>query len=275
MPPPGTGVLSFGLVAIPVCVHTATKSENVSFHLLHNKCGSRVRNQHYCPVCNVVVERDDLVRGFQHAKDQYVRITEEELDSLEAEANSSIDLKDFIPLTSVDPVYFENTHYLGADKGGEKPYRLLADAMAKSGRVAIAELVSRGKDQLVLIRPYRKGLVLHTMYHADEVRDFQQVPKGENVKVSEKELELGVGLIDRLTSEEFNPENYKKEYRMRVLAMLDEKSKGKEIVIDTAPAPKRGQVIDIMEALKRSMERVPAKKRAATMIAAKKKKSVS
>jgi DNA end-binding protein Ku len=245
-------------VAIPVRIHTATKSENVSFHLLHNKCGSRVRNQYYCAVCNVVVERDDLVRGFQHAKDQYVPVTEEELESLEAEANRSIDLKEFIPLASVDPVYFEDTHYLAADKGGEKPYRLLADAMAKSGRVAIAELVSRGKEQLVLIRPYRKGLVLHTMYHADEVRDFQQVPKGDKVNVSEKELELGIGLIDRLTSEEFNPENYKDEYRIHVLAMLDEKSKGKEVTV-SAPAPARGgKVVDIMEALKRSMERNPS-----------------
>jgi DNA end-binding protein Ku len=275
MPPPGTGVLSFGLVAIPVRIHTATRSENVSFHLLHNKCGSRVRNQHYCPVCNIVVERADLVRGFQHAKDKYVPITEEELESLEAEANRSIDLKEFIPLASVDPVYFENTHYLGADKGGEKPYRLLADAMAKSGRVAIAELVSRGKEQLVLIRPYRKGLVLHTMYYGNEVRDFKQVPKGENVKVSEKELELGVGLIERLTSEEFKPENYKDEYRIRVLGMLDEKSKGKEIVTNKAPAPRHGKVIDIMEALKRSMERIPAKRKPATAAAVKKKKRFS
>src|SRR5918995_127255 len=236
MPPPGTGILSFGLVAIPVRIHTATKSENVSFHLLHNKCGSRVRNQYYCPICNIVVERGDLVRGFQHAKDQYVPVIEEELESLEAEANNNIDLKEFIPLASVDPVYFENTHYLGADKGGEKPYRLLADAMAKSGRVAIAELVSRGKEQLVLIRPYRKGLVLHTMYYGDEVRDFNQVPKGNNVKVLEKELELGVGLIDRLTAEEFIPENYKDEYRIRVLGMIDEEAKGKEIVTGAAPA---------------------------------------
>jgi DNA end-binding protein Ku len=182
MPPPGTGVLSFGLVAIPVRIHTATHSENVSFHLLHEKCGSRVRNQHYCPVSNVVVERADLVRGFQHAEDQYVPITEEELESLEAEANNNIDLKEFIPLASVDPVYFENTHYLGDDKGGEKPYRLLADAMAKSGRVAIAELVNRGKEQLVLIRPYRKGLVLHTMYYGNEVRDFKQEDFGNGIR---------------------------------------------------------------------------------------------
>jgi DNA end-binding protein Ku len=242
---------------------------------LHEKCGSRVRNQHYCPICNIVVERSDLVRGFQHAKEQYVPITEEELESLEAEANKSIDLKEFLPLASVDPVYVENTHYLGPDNGGEKPYRLLADAMAKSGRVAIAELVSRGKEQLVLIRPYRNGLVLHTMYYGNEVRDFKQVPKGENVTISENELELGVGLIERLTSEEFKPENYKDEYRIRVLGMLDEKSKGKEIVIGKAPASKHGQVIDIMEALKRSMERVPAKRKPATATATKKKKRVS
>jgi DNA end-binding protein Ku len=273
LPPPGTGILSFGLVAIPVRIHTATKSENVSFHLLHNKCGSRVRNQHYCPACNIVVERADLVRGFQHAKDQYVPVTEEELESLEAGANRSIDLKEFIPLSSVDPVYFENTHYLGADKGGEKPYRLLADAMAKSGRVAIAELVSRGKEQLVLIRPYRKGLVLHTMYYGNEVRDFKQVPKGENVNISEAELQLGVRLIERLTSEEFKPENYEDEYRIRVLAMLDEKSKGQEVTI-APPAPQRGgKVVDIMEALKRSMERVPAKKKPATAVAIRKRKS--
>jgi DNA end-binding protein Ku len=275
MPPPGTGILSFGLVAIPVRIHTATKSENVSFHLLHKKCGSRVRNQHYCPVCNVVVEREDLVRGFQHAKDQYVPISEEELESLAAEANRSIDLKEFIPLASVDPVYFENTHYLGADKGGEKPYRLLADAMSKSGRVAIAELVSRGKEQLVLIRPYKKGLVLHTMYYANEVRDFGQVPKGDTVNLSKQELELGVGLIDKLSAEEFHPENYKDEYRIRVLAMLDEKSKGKEVTIAAPPPERGGKVVNIMEALKRSMERIPAKKKPATTATAKKKKTVS
>jgi DNA end-binding protein Ku len=126
-----------------------------------------------------------------------------------------------------------------------------------------------------LIRPYRKGLVLHTMYHADEVRDFQQVPKGGNMKVSEKELELGVGLIDRLTAEEFHPESYKDEYRIRVQAKLEEKSKGKEISIDKAPEPKRGQVIDIMEALKRSIEHVPAKKEAVRTAATKKRKKVS
>jgi DNA end-binding protein Ku len=223
----------------------------------------------------MAVEREDLVRGFQHAKDQYVQITEEELDSLEAEANNNIDLKEFIPLESVDPVYFENTHYLGADKGGEKPYRLLADAMMKSGRVAIAELVSGGKEHIVLIRPYKKGLALHRMYHADEVRDFSQVPKGDNVKVSKQELELGIGLIERLTSEESKPENYKDEYRIRMSAKLEEKSKGKEISIDKAPEPKRGQVIDIMEALKRSMEHMPAKKRPVTAALTKKKKRVS
>jgi DNA end-binding protein Ku len=147
--------------------------------------------------------------------------------------------------------------------------------MSKSGRVAIAELVSRGKEQLVLIRPYKKGLVLHTMYYANEVRDFGQVPKGDTVNLSKQELELGVGLIDKLSAEEFHPENYKDEYRIRVLAMLDEKSKGKEVTIAAPPPERGGKVVNIMEALKRSMERIPAKKKPATTATAKKKKTVS
>ena len=202
----------------------------------------------------MVVEREDLVRGFQHAKDQYVPVTEEELESLEAEANRSIDLKEFIPLASVDPVHFENTHYLGADKCGEKPYRLLADAMAKSGRVAIAELVSRGKEQLVLIRRIRKAWCSTRCNTLTRCGTSIRYLKGEKVNVSKQELELGIDLIDRLTSEEFHPENYKDEYRIRVLAMLYEKNKGKEIVIDTAPARgtsthrARGRIFSILPA---------------------------
>ena len=146
MPPLRTRLLSFGLVSIPVTLHMATKSEHVSFHFLHAKCGSRVRNRQYCPVCNVVVEHDDLARGYEFAKDQYVRLTEAELQTLETEASKSIDLKEFIALSKIDPVYFESSHYLGPDEGGEKPYRLLADAMAKTKRAALAELVIVAKN---------------------------------------------------------------------------------------------------------------------------------
>ena len=183
---PGTGVLSFGLVAIPVRLHTATKSENVSFHLLHEKCGSRVRNQYHCPVCNIVVERDALVRGFQHAMDHTCQSLKKNSEASRPKPTGASILKSSSRLLQWIRYVSKILTISGADKGGEKPYRLLVDAMAKSGRVAIAELVSRGKEQLVLIRPYRKGLVLHTMYYGDEVRDFKQVPKGENVKVQKR-----------------------------------------------------------------------------------------
>jgi DNA end-binding protein Ku len=141
--PISRGVLSFGLVAIPVELHTATRSQNVSFHLLHAKCGSRVRNQYFCPDCNEVVERDRLVRGYEIGKGRYIQVTDDELEAPEAEANSNIELKEFIPIKKVDPVYFESAYYLAPDDGGDKAYRLLADAMEKSGRVALAEMVAR------------------------------------------------------------------------------------------------------------------------------------
>ena len=154
MPPHsiGSGTISFGLVSIPVKMYTATSSGGVSFNMLHAKCGSRLRQQMLCPTCNVVVDRADTVRGYEFAKDQYVRVADQELKTLEGEASRVIDINEFVPLEKVDPIYFERTYYLGPDKGGEKAYRLLADAMAKSGRVALAKFVMRGKESLVLIR---------------------------------------------------------------------------------------------------------------------------
>jgi DNA end-binding protein Ku len=218
----------------------------------------------------VVVEREDLVRGYEFAKSQYVRFTEAELETLETEASKSIDLKEFIPLSKVDPVYFERSHYLGPDEGGEKPYRLLANAMAKTGRAALAELVTRGKEQLVLIRPYQDGLMMHTMYYANEVRNFADIPKAENAKLSEEEIQLGADLIESM-SDEFEPDKYKDEYRIRVLAMLDEKSKGREITVAPPEVPRHGQVIDLMQALKQSMER--ARPRKAAVAVRKKRKT--
>jgi DNA end-binding protein Ku len=144
--PINSGVLSFGLVAIPVKLYPAIQDQTIRFHLLHKKCGSRVRNQRFCPVCNEVVERENLVRGVEVSKGEYVQITEAELDTIEAEANRNIDLKEFVPVSTVDPVYFESAYFLGPDKGGEKPYRLLADALAKSQKAAVAQLISRGKS---------------------------------------------------------------------------------------------------------------------------------
>src|SRR5216683_2703798 len=213
----GSATISFGLVAIPIRLYMATVSAGVSFRLLHATCGHRIRQQLVCTVDGAVVERSDLVKGYEVAKDQYVRVTDEELKALEGAASMVIDIAEFVPLPQVDSIYFEKTYYLGPDKGGEKAYRLLAEAMATTGRVALATFVMRGKESLVLIRPAQHGLLLHTMYFADEVRDFGEIDKGQSAKIREGELELAVRLIAELSHEEFKPEQYQDDYRLRVL----------------------------------------------------------
>jgi DNA end-binding protein Ku len=254
MPPHsiGSGTISFGLVSIPVRMYTAASSGGVSFNLLHAKCGSRIRQQTFCPVDNQVVDRAELVKGYEFAKDQYVRVSDDELKALEGEASKLIDIAEFVPLDKVDPIYFEKTYYLGPDKGGEKAYRLLSDAMTASGRVALAKFVMRGKESLVLIRAAQDGLMLHTMYFADEVRSFAEVDKGQSAKIRDNELALAQQLIDGLSNTEFEPERYADEYRERVLEMINRKVEGKEVVT-SGPPVQRAQVIDLMEALKESL----------------------
>src|SRR6266487_4693813 len=250
--PVASGTISFGLVSIPVKLYTAASSQSISFHMLHAKCGNRIRQQRFCPVCNEVVERDGLVRGYEFTKDQYVRFKDEELEALEGEASQAIEISEFVPLSTVDPIYFEKGYYLGPDKGGEKPYRLLTDAMTKMERVALAKYVMRGKESLVLIRPSQHGLMLHTMYFADEVRDFGEVGKGESATLKEGELGLAERLIQELSHDEFKPEQYQDDYRERVLDLVNLKVEGKEVTTVT-PEVHRAQVIDLMDALKQSL----------------------
>ncbi len=269
MPPHsiGSGTISFGLVSIPIKLYTAASSGGVSFNLLHAKCGNRIKQQTFCPVCNEVVDRTGLVKGYEFTKEQYVRFADEELKALEGEASKIIDIAEFVPLPQVDPIYFEKTYYLGPDKGGEKAYRLLADAMAKTDRVALAKFVMRGKESLVLVRPAQNGLMLHTMYFADEVRDFGEIDKGQSAKIKEGELELALRLIDELSNGEFKPEQYQDDYRLRVLDMVNLKVEGKEVTA-VGPEVQRAQVIDLMEALKESLaKRVPAERKPPAKIA--------
>jgi DNA end-binding protein Ku len=254
MPPHslGSGTISFGLVSIPVRLYTAASPAGVSFNQLHGVCGSRIRQQTFCPKCNKTVERAELVRGYEFAKDQYVQVKDDELKALEGEASKIIDIAEFVPLAEVDPIYFEKTYYLGPDKGGEKAYRLLSDAMEKAGQVALAKYVMRGKESLVLIRAAQSGLMLHTMYFADEVRNFDEVDKGQSAKIKDGELDLALQLINGLASEQFSPERYTDEYRHRVLGMINQKVEGQEVTVSEPAAP-RAQVIDLMEALKESL----------------------
>jgi DNA end-binding protein Ku len=288
MPPHsiGSGTLSFGLVSIPVRLFSSSNSSaGVSFNLLHDKCGGRIKQQQLCPACNEVLDRSQLVKGYEFAKDQYVRFNDEELKKLETAANSSIEITEFVPLDKVDPIYFERTYFLGIDKGGDKAYRLLCDAMKKSGRVALAKYVMRGKENLVLIRPVQDGLMLHTMLFADEVRDFSEIDKGKSATIKPGEMDLAVRLIDELANDKFQPEQYHDEYRDRVMAVVEQKVEGKEIVT-IEPETHRTQVIDIMDALKQSLEgrgkapaakegKKPAQKAKRAVAAPKEKKAAS
>jgi len=249
-----SGTISFGLVAIPIRLYPAVVSERVSFHLLHAKCGSRIKYQTYCPVCDQVVDREDLVKGYEFGKEQYIRVTEDELEALEGEASKDIDIAEFVPLASVDPIFLDKAYFLGPDKGGAKPYQLLARALEKAEEVAVARFILRGKESVVLIRPFQRGLILHTMYFHDEIRDVGEIDRGESVKIKESEVQLALRLIAELASKNFDPEKYDDEYRQRVLALVKEKAQGKKVTIASPRAP-RGKVIDLMDALKKSLEK--------------------
>jgi len=253
------GSISFGLVSIPVKLFPATSSKAVGFNLLHEKDKSRIQQKIYCPVDEAIVDRSELVRGFQVEKGRYVTFTDEELKSLEARGDHSIEISEFIPLSKVDPVYFEEPYYLGCEQTSAKAYRLLAEAMAQSERVALAQYTMRGKEHLVLIRPHEKGLILHTMYYADEVRSVADIDRGLEASVKDGELELAQRLIGELTAQNFEPDKYKDRYRERVLEAAEKKIQGEQIT-EAPPEARRAQVIDLMSALKASLEKRGAAK---------------
>ena len=257
MPPRaiGTGSISFGLVAIPIKLYPATQSSGaVSFNMLHRPpCGSRLKQQYICAREEVIVPRDEMVKGYEFAKDQYVVFTAEELKSLEERASQTIDITEFVPLDRVDPVFFDKPYYLAPEKGGEKAYHLLSEVMKSSGRAALARYAARGKQYLVMIRPSDGGLVMQQLLYADEVRPFSEIPMPDVPTVREAELKLAQQLVDQISSETFDPSKYEDEVKTRVLADIQRKVEGQEIEAvaeEGAPA----QVIDLMEALKASLE---------------------
>jgi DNA end-binding protein Ku len=252
--------ISFGLVSIPVKLYSATQpSAGVSFNMLHAKCGTRVKQQYFCPRDNELVSRDEIIKGYEVSKDQYVTFTPEELKALEERATETIDIAQFIPLDSIDPVYFDKPYYLGAEKGGEKAYTLLAEAMRESGRAALARYAARGKQYLVMVRPMtgtKGGLVMQQLLYADEVRPFAEVPM-TGAEVREPELKLARQLIDQITAETFEPTLYRDEVRERIQADIQKKMQGQDIAT-SQPEPQPARIIDLMEALKASLSSVPA-----------------
>jgi DNA end-binding protein Ku len=248
-----SGTISFGLVSIPVKVYPASRSKAVHFNMLHAKDQSRLKQQYICATCGEKVERDETVRGYEYARDQYVVLTDEELKALETKSDKSIEIEEFVPIEKVDPIYFEKSQLLGPDKGGAKAYRLLNEAMLTMGRVAVGRHRTRGREQLVLIRPRGRGLVLHGLHYADEVASFEDIEFGDEVQLRASELQLAQQLIEQLSADAFAPERYEDRYRQAVLAAVDQKIAGHEVVVaERAEEPE--PIIDLMAALKRSIE---------------------
>lgn len=251
--PIATGTISFGLVSIPIRMFSTSESEaRISLNSIHESCGTRIKQQFYCPTDERVVTRDELIKGYQFAKDQYVTFKPEELKAMELAPTHSIDIKEFVPLEQVDPIYYEKAYYLGPDTNGAKPYSLLSEAMRQTGRAALARYAARGKDYLVLLRPFEDGIIMQQLRYPDEIRAFEGVDLGD-AELDDKELDLAKQLVEQIASDEFQPNQYEDGVKAQMLAAIEQKIAGQEMTFAPKEEPK-AQVIDIMEALKASLE---------------------
>ena len=251
--------LSFGLVAIPVKVYSATvPSERISFNFLRAKDGSRVRQQYVAVKDGKPVDRAQMAKGYEFAKDQFVMFTPQELKELEDKTSSAIDISEFVPLESVDPIYFAATYFLAPEKGGTKPYALLATALKKSAQCAVGRWIARGKEHVVVIRPLDTGLAMHQLHFQGELRPIKELAI-ERTAVSEAELKLASQLIDQLAVKKFDPSEFQDEFKGRVEAAIQRKVQGKEVSVAADATPNRSSnVIDLMQALKASLDGKPA-----------------
>ncbi len=247
-----SGTISFGLVSIPIKVFTATSAKDVHFSMLHAKDKSRLKQQYVCATCGEVVPRSDTVKGYEYSRDQYVVVSDEELASLQSKTDQTIEISEFVPIAQVDPVYFEKSNLLGPDKGGHKAYQLLHRAMTQTKRVAVGRYATRGRQQLVLLRPMGEGLAMHGLYYADEVRGFADIEIDKTIALKDAELELATQLVEQLSHDRFEPEKYEDEYRRAILQAVDRKVAGEEIVA-APPEEAREQIIDLVAALKKSL----------------------
>jgi DNA end-binding protein Ku len=262
----GSATIAFGLVSVPIKLYsTGEPAASIAFNWLHKKCGSRLKQQYICSKDGDKVEKDEMIKGYEFSKGQYVTFTPEELKTLEEKGTGSIDVTEFVDASLVDRLYADKSYFLGPDKGGERAYRLLGEALKKTNRVAIGQYAARGKQYLIMIRPLDGGLVLEQLRYANEVRSIGDVglPK---IDVKKAELDLAVQLINQAVSDAFRPENYEDNARKRIKEQIDRKVEGQEITEEPEEAPKT-QIIDLMEALKASLakggargERKPAKR---------------
>jgi DNA end-binding protein Ku len=252
--------VAFGMVSIPVKLYAATQAQAaISFNLLHKDCGSRLRQQYVCAREGVIVERADMVKGYEFAKDQYVTFTPEELKELEEKGTQTIEISEFVPADSIDPIYYDKAYFLGPDKGGAKPYALLAESMRQTGQTAVGRYAARGKQYIVQLRAVPGGLVMQQLLYAPEVRTIADVGV-ETAPVRDNELALAKQLISQISSEHFDPTQYEDDVRKRIEAAVQGKVEGQQIAISPSVPEAGAQVIDLMEALRASLAKTTGKR---------------
>ncbi|MEM6704310.1 MAG: Ku protein [Acidobacteriota bacterium] len=249
----GTGNVSFGLVSIPIKLYsTIEHSNSIRFNMLDGEDNTRVKQQYINPNTGELVPRSRMIKGYEFAKGQYVTFTDEEIKSLMEKASPAIEISEFVPLSEVEPIYYDKAYFLGPETGGERAYRLLAEAMKVTGYSALAKYAARGKQYLVMLRPYQNGLLMQQLHYADEVKAFDQVPLGEETELKEGELDLAIQLIEQIAAEDFKPEQYSDDVRERIWSTIQQRVEGQEVAEVEEEAPK-AQIIDLMEALKASL----------------------
>src|ERR1700746_716944 len=243
------GHLTFGLISIPIRMYAAARGERISFKQPHKVVHSRLKQPLFCPVCNRNVERSEIVKGYEYEKDQYVLFTEEELDKIEPTSAHVMEILEFVKLSEMDPLYFDSSYYISPEDAGVKAYQLLMKAMEESGYGAIAKLTMHQREHIVIIRPGTRGMTLHTMFYSNEIRAAESVPT-DKVELKDQEKKLALQLIESLAAP-FEPQKYRDEYQENVRAMIAAKLKGQQVT--EVAQPHMAPVIDLMEALKRSL----------------------
>lgn len=249
----GSATVSFGLVSVACKIYAATQDGGrspISFNLLHKGCGSRLKQQYVCLKDGQVVERDQMDKGYEYAKDTYVAFSASELKSLEEKSTYTIDIEEFVPIEKIDPMYFEKPYFLGPDKGAARAYSLLAEAMRQSGRAALAHYATRGKSYIVALRPVANGIVMQQLRYADEVRSMKNIPL-DPVQPKDGEIALALQLVNTLAKPDFDPSKFKDDVKERIQKAIDDKIAGKEITVQDEPP--KAQIVDIMAALQASL----------------------
>ena len=248
------GSVSFGLINVPVKMSTATRRENIAFTTLHRECNTPLKQKRYCPKCDREVAYEEVAKGYEYEPGRFVIMSEEDLDAIQVKSSRYIDIVDFIRIDEVDPIFYDKTYYLAPEKGGEKPYLILRDAMKQTGRVAVAKVAIRQKEYLCLVRLVGEALALETMFFPEEVRATQDLgiqSVQETIQIRPEEMQMAVQLVENLTAP-FTPEKYKDTYREELLKVIRARVEGREVV-ETEPVPERENVIDLMEKLRKSV----------------------